>query len=755
MRNRFSSFHLTLKTVLLSATICCSVASADTFNDAILHTSQTDFGGVGLMQMPTGRSAPEGEFNFGATFNQDYHHGFVSLQLMPWLEATIRYTQVPDMLFNGDYDYSGDTAYTDKGMDFKLRLLKESDWIPETAIGVRDFGGTGLFDGEFVAATKRFGSLDVTLGIGWGYLGTRDSISNPFCKMSDSYCDRDGSFKNNGGSVDFERWFKGSSAIFGGIEYQTPYQPLRFKVEYDSNDYSEDYPVKRNVKDLTPHTPWNFGVLYALQDWGDIRVSYERGDTLTLGVNLHSNFNSMRSIWRDTPKPDFKPRANSEHPDWQLAAKEISDNAGYTQNSISTSGSNITVQGEPEKYREPETAHERTALILSQHRSDAVSTYTFVEQNRDLTLKTTHYDADKFDAYANNEYIDAEFTDTLLTEEELEKQYGVVNSKDTPKINKEDTQLASYQKPFDYGIAPTLSQSFGGPEGFYLYSFGLTGSASYRLTNNLELSSSLYLNLADNYDKFNYVEDDPHISNFSVPRVRTLFRYYVHDNTLRMNDLQLTWFEQLSDNVYFQGYGGYLESMFAGVGGEVLYRQQNSNWAISADVNLISQRDPTNWFSIYSDDYFEYGSGCENGVYTTSCAARVLSQGTTGFVNLYYMPEWEFLRNTKFKVGMGQFLGQDKGIRADASKQFDSGVIAGAYVSYSDLTADEFGEGSYTKGFYISFPLDILTVKPSRNRSTFSWQPITRDGGQTLNRKYELFEVTDSRSPWFTKPVSQ
>ncbi|WP_218744945.1 YjbH domain-containing protein, partial [Vibrio parahaemolyticus] len=27
----------------------------------------------------------------------------------------------------------------------------------------------------------------------------------------------------------------------------------------------------------------------------------------------------------------------------------------------------------------------------------------------------------------------------------------------------------------------------------------------------------------------------------------------------------------------------------------------------------------------------------------------------------------------------------------------------------------EFGEGSFTKGFYISIPFDIMTVKPSNN----------------------------------------
>ncbi|MFW1118310.1 YjbH domain-containing protein, partial [Vibrio parahaemolyticus] len=37
------------------------------FEAPTLQPSQMDFGGVGLMQMPTGRMAPEGEFNFAIT----------------------------------------------------------------------------------------------------------------------------------------------------------------------------------------------------------------------------------------------------------------------------------------------------------------------------------------------------------------------------------------------------------------------------------------------------------------------------------------------------------------------------------------------------------------------------------------------------------------------------------------------------------------------------------------------------------------
>ncbi|WP_197283228.1 YjbH domain-containing protein, partial [Vibrio coralliirubri] len=93
----------------------------------------------------------EGEFNLSASFNNEYYFYNVSLQVMPWLETTIRYTQVQDLLYSGGGDqdcsqnsFSGCTKCTDKGIDFKVRLIEEGYYLPELSVGVRDFGGTGL-----------------------------------------------------------------------------------------------------------------------------------------------------------------------------------------------------------------------------------------------------------------------------------------------------------------------------------------------------------------------------------------------------------------------------------------------------------------------------------------------------------------------------------------------------------------------------------------------------------------------------------
>ncbi len=49
-----------------------AVAQEVPFEAPKLQPSQMDFGGVGLMQMPTGRMAEEGEFNFSVTGSDEY-----------------------------------------------------------------------------------------------------------------------------------------------------------------------------------------------------------------------------------------------------------------------------------------------------------------------------------------------------------------------------------------------------------------------------------------------------------------------------------------------------------------------------------------------------------------------------------------------------------------------------------------------------------------------------------------------------------
>ncbi|PSW11188.1 hypothetical protein C9J01_17165 [Photobacterium rosenbergii] len=703
-------------------------AQADAFDYPTFTPSQADFGGVGLIQMPSGRMAREGEINVAGTYNDEYHHYTVSLQLMPWLETTIRYTLVQDILYSNDPNFSGDTKYTDKGIDFKIRLLEESYWIPETSIGVRDFGGTGLFDGEYIAASKHIGPFDFTLGVGWGYLGNSANLSGDKSQSND--CGRNTGYRGSGGSVDFDRWFTGCSAVFGGVEYQSPWAPLRLKVEYDGNDYESDFPVTRAGIDMSQDSKLNYGALYKLGNWGDLRLSYERGTTWTFGFNLHTNFNDLKANWNNNPAPDYQPRSSEDQKsadelsgqEWEQLAQDLHQLAGYEDPRLYANDKSITVVAPQTKYRDRDEAHERAGTILANQNLD-VESYKIIETANRQPMTETVFDPEQFAKVANVEYFDPQVSDATTVGEATEP---------------EGQLYAKSNKNWDINFAPVWQQSIGGSENFYLFNIGVTAGANYWLSDNFELGGSVYFNIYDNYDNFLY---DVPPDGTDLKRVRTLVRQYINDNPVRMDNLQLTWMDRLSENWYAQAYGGYLEMMFGGVGGEVLYRPQNSNWALGVDLNYVVQRDPDSQFGFFTEEV-QFDP-------ITNRNYRVQTGAPTGHATLYYQPQWEWLPNTLFKVSAGQYLTEDYGVTVDFSKQFESGVIAGAFVAQTNLSADEFGEGSYNKGFYLSIPFDVMTVKPSTNRATISWLPLTRDGGQMLNRKYELYSVTDSRSPWY------
>jgi hypothetical protein len=75
------------------------------------------------------------------------------------------------------------------------------------------------------------------------------------------------------------------------VEYQTPWQPLRLKLEYEGNNYQQDFAGK-----LPQKSKFNVGAIYRVTDWADVNLSYERGNTVMFGFTLRTNFNDCVRI---------------------------------------------------------------------------------------------------------------------------------------------------------------------------------------------------------------------------------------------------------------------------------------------------------------------------------------------------------------------------------------------------------------------------------------------------------------------------
>ena len=666
--------------------------------------SQSDFGGAGLLQLPTARMAQEGEFSLNYRYNDQYHFYSASVQLFSWLETTLRYTDVKTRRYSDSESFSGDQSYKDKAFDLKLRLWQESWWLPQVSLGMRDIGGTGLFDSEYLVASKAWGPFDFTVGLGWGYLGTSGNISNPFNAVSDKFNTRPRRY-GSPGAVSFDNMFRGPASVFAGIEYQTPWQPLRLKVEYEGNNYREDFAGR-----LKQDSNINVGAVYSLTDWARINLSYQRRNTLMAGVTLHTNFNQLRYHGRDTPKPPYRPQPpQSGTIDAEQASQQLTDLqilAGFYAPKIEVKGNTLYASGEQVRYRDNQEGIDRANVILANHLPAGVDTIALTETRTHLPQVTTKTDVAS---------LQRQLEGYPLGQTETLRQQRVEPVAAPPASQR----FAVNSQRLNYSLSPVLNQSVGGPESFYMYQLGLMANGSYWLTDNLLVDGSVFANLKNNYSKFRY-DGTPHDS--TLPRVRTHVRDYL-DNNVFMNNLQANYMQHLGNGFYGQLYGGYLEAMFGGVGGELLYRPLDARWAVGVDVARVRQRDWNNMMKF------------------TSYSASV------GNITAYWRP-W-FSEDILVKASVGQYLAKDRGVTFDISKRFDSGITAGVYATKTNVSRKDYGEGGFTKGFYISVPMDLFSSAPVRSRAQINWVPLTRDGGQMLGRKFHLYDMTSDRDRYY------
>lgn len=255
-----------------------------------------------------------------------------------------------------------------------------------------------------------------------------------------------------------------------------------------------------------------------------------------------------------------------------------------------------------------------------------------------------------------------------------------------------------------------------------LYQLSLRALAHYHFDQQQRhsLNLGLELGLLDNFDQFEYE------ASSNLPRVRTQIRDYLKTSKLRMSQFYAASHAQPTDDLFWLGYGGYLESMYAGVGSELLYRPFGKNWALGVDANFVQQR------------AFDQGFGLRD------------YQVLTGHVTGYY--EWQ---QVLIQLSAGQYLAKDRGVTFDVSRRFLNNARLGAWASRTNVSAEDFGEGSFDKGVYVVIPFDMFSLKSTRETGRVNFQFLTRDGGQKLNRPQQLYGITDKRRyQYYSRPAS-
>lgn len=656
-----------------------------------VHLTASDWGEIGLLQTPSARMMPAGEMRVHFSKVLPYNRGTLLFQPFDWLETAVRYTDVSNRLYGTSI--AGDQSYKDKSLDIKLRLLEETALAPALAVGVRDVGGTGLFSGEYLVASKRFGNWDASLGLGWGYLGQRGNLNNPLGWIDPSMNHRASTVVGSGGTVNTGSMFTGPSALFGGVQWSRADSPWVFKAELDGNHYQQE-PQANHQR---VNSPLNFGVVYRVSPTFDLTTGWERGNTWMLGFTLHSDLAhlgmpKLLDRWRaDEHTKDLPPNVQ-----FSAALEERTGWRVVTLNSQATS-THLVLEVDDAHYLQ--TRLDRAAALLHARLEPTVQFVHLHLQRRGMPMQTVRIDRQE---YARQQQA--------AEPSALRLPYQTV-SPPSPHNFADSTATRSAATQAQWG--PSYSQILGGPNNFLLYQAGVQGQVEHRFSENTWVTGTVNARLADNYGGFVY--DAPS----ALPRVRTHQRSYVTTSAVTLPTAYASHVTTPAANYYIGAYGGMLEPMYGGVGAEWLYAPFQSTWAVGMDWNLVRQR-------AFAQDlqFRDYGT-------------------STGHASVYWDTGWN---DVLAKLSVGRYLAGDWGATVDLSRQFSNGVTAGFWATKTNVSAETFGEGSFDKGVYITIPFDAMLPKSAPGQANIVWTPLTRDGGARLSRPWTLWDLTKTRS---------
>lgn len=664
--------------------------------------SSSNFGDTGLFEMPSARLMPEGTLKFGINTFNPYEVTSFSAAPFSWMEAVFRYTEIKNQLY-GPANYSGNQTLKDKGFDIKFKLLSETNYLPNIAVGLRDLAGTGLFSSEYVVASKKFGDLDATLGIAWGSLARDGNISNPLKDLHNSFLERSSYAKGElGGGFNIRDWFSGNqAAIFGGLEYHLKRYGLRFKVEYDTSNHEISSLTNSALKDLNVSSRFNYGVVYAFSRFGDFSIGQMRGNEIQFSFHIKANFfdsglvpKTEKFQLKKYSKEERLEIAKSKRAFYRNLNNELNEKNLYMQGATATRDK-VEVSINQNKYRSYARATGRTARVVSSLSPNRIETIVVAHMNPNNTeISKVSIKRKEFDKAIKGKSSPEEL---LITAD--------MSSPDTQHYKTAEYRPNVKLPDFTWKMGPALKSHIGGPEAFFLGQVWWKTDMTFLLKRGLTLNTSIGLDIYNNFNELN----NPSASD--LPHVRSDIQEYLREGTSNIARLKLDYIWSPYKDLYTRVDVGLFEEMFGGIGGEILYSPFSSDTAIGLVIHRVKQRDFDQMFNFR--DY----------------------KVTTGHFEFYHTLK----SDVDIQFLAGKYLAGDKGVTLDLAKQFKSGFRLGIFATKTNVSKEEFGEGSFDKGFYFQIPTDLFLPNYQAGSISFGLHPLTKDGGAILYQHNALW----------------
>jgi membrane-associated phospholipid phosphatase len=652
--------------------------------------------------MPNARVEADGTLTTGYGYDSPYGSLWVTATPLPFLQMTGRYVSITGIpgfsRVEGDYGF-GYGRYKDKVVDGKLRLLEESRWLPAIAVGATDLLGTELFKGQYVVASKVFGSArNIEASLGYGN--------------------------------------KRPDGVFAGIRWVPVSTPgWAFVAEYDANDYRKDFYAAATDAGKREKGP----ALAVEYRWGWLGAQVARHrDHFSANAFVSIPFSEQEFLPKLLePKPfqakDLPVQASLN--DWQ---KDARYGAALVQALAKQNFRNIRVEVDGTTLKLTLTNNRisnmgravgratRTALALAPQGTRAIHvTYTRVEQ----PIATYEF----FDLQRLTDYftglVDREaFLQTVLVryatpaDRVNEDEQGLLaavrdeNAGLGVRVSQdgEMVQLRSEDREANrFRIVPRASFFFNDPSGALRYELAAVSNFDKRLGEGLYFSSALKLNVVEN------ISGVTQASNSLLPHVRSDIAEYKRGSRFKINRALLNKYMTLDERLYARVSGGLYEEMYRGVGGQVLYLPKDSRWAADLTIDALEQRGFKGLFD--KRDY----------------------RTVTALGALHYRLPYDITVTARG----GRFLARDEGVRLEFKRRFRSGVEIGAWYTKTngkDITNPGTPSDPYNdKGIFLSVPLNVMLLSDTQSTAGFGISPWTRDVGQMVASPGDLYDLME------------
>jgi hypothetical protein len=300
----------------------------------------------------------------------------------------------------------------------------------------------------------------------------------------------------------------------------------------------------------------------------------------------------------------------------------------------------------------------------------------------------------------------------------VKKDLRVANLQGVSEYNKEfeNNSLLIYARKnksiFNTKTNFTFRPYLASQEDFFKGALLLENNSELIIKDNFFFSTNLKYSIADNFEDLTL----PPVNTYPA-QVRSDVKDYLRNfgDGVFIGRAQFDYHLTPKKNHHLMVSAGILEEMFSGIGFEYLYFKQDSNYAFGFEVFDVTKRDYEMRFGTL--DY----------------------KNVTGSANFYYR-NYDIIPFDA-KVSYGEYLAGDEGLTFELSRSFLNGTKFGVFASFTDVSSEQFGEGTFDKGIFFNIPV-------YGNFINYSWRPLTKDPGAKLNRKHTLHDLLIKFKPY-------